>query len=199
LISILTILKSYIKITQALHLRQHANEMNNIQITPCTSKDLYTLQDIAINAYGDHYLYLWYDGGAWYLEKSFSEKVLQQELANPNAAFFLIYSNEALVGFLKLNINQPLDKYTATEALELERIYLTKAASGRGIGREVVRFIKAFAAQHHKHIIWLKAMDSSRSVNFYEQNGFRKMGTYTLDFEQMKPEYRGMYVLKLEV
>lgn len=173
--------------------------MNNIQITPCTSKDLHTLQDIAINAYGDHYLYLWYDGGAWYLEKSFSQKVLQQELANPNAAFFLIYSNEELVGFLKLHINQPLDKYTATEALELERIYLTKAASGKGIGREVMRFTKAFAAQRNKRIIWLKAMDSSRATDFYEQNGFRKTGTYTLNFGQMKPEYRGMYVLQLEL
>ena len=42
-------------------------------------------------------------------------------------------------------------------------------------------------------------MDSSRSVGFYEQNGFVKCGTYTLPFEQMKPEYRGMYVLKLEL
>ncbi|MBF9252780.1 GNAT family N-acetyltransferase [Pontibacter sp. 172403-2] len=173
--------------------------MNDIQLIPCTTQDLYTLQDIAINAYGGHYLYLWYDGGAWYLEKSFSESVLKQELADPNAAFFLIYSNEELVGFLKLNINKPIDKYTAGEALELERIYLTKAASGKGVGREVIKFTKAYAAQRNKRIIWLKAMDSSRSVDFYEQNGFRKTGTYTLDFEQMKPEYRGMYVLQLEL
>ena len=173
--------------------------MPHTRVVPCTSKDLHTLQDIAINAYGDHYLYLWYDGGAWYLEKSFSEPVLKKELADSNAAFFLIHADEELVGFLKLNINQPIDEYTATEALELERIYLTKAASGKGIGREVVRFTIAFAAQHNKRIIWLKAMDSSRSVDFYEQNGFRKTDTYTLDFEQMKPEYRGMYVLQLEL
>ena len=42
----------------------------------------------------------------------------------------------------------------------------------------------------------LKAMDSSKSVDFYEQNGFEKRGTHLLDFEAMKPEYRGMYVMQ---
>ncbi|WP_242916878.1 GNAT family N-acetyltransferase [Pontibacter liquoris] len=173
--------------------------MSHIDIRPCTGQELHTLQDIAINAYGDHYLYLWYDGGAWYLERSFSENTLKKELADPNAAFFLIYDQDQLTGFLKLNIDAPLDNYPAREALELERIYLTKAASGKGIGREVVRFTKAYARERGKRLIWLKAMDSSRSVQFYEQNGFRKCGTYTLDFEQMKPEYRGMYVLQTEL
>ncbi|WP_347158525.1 GNAT family N-acetyltransferase [Pontibacter chitinilyticus] len=173
--------------------------MNATRITPCTTGDIYTLQDIAINAYGDHYLYLWFDGGAWYLERSFSESALRKELADPNAAFFLIHHQQELVGFLKLNINQPFEAYTAEEALELERIYLTKAASGKGIGREAVNFTKAFAKERNKRVIWLKAMDSSRSVDFYEQNGFEKCGTYTLDFEQMKPEYRGMHILQLEL
>ncbi|GAB3819793.1 hypothetical protein GCM10028895_18710 [Pontibacter rugosus] len=42
-------------------------------------------------------------------------------------------------------------------------------------------------------------MDSSRSVDFYEKNGFVKCGSAQLEFEQMKPEYRGMYVLKMEL
>ncbi|GAB3539711.1 spermidine/spermine N(1)-acetyltransferase [Pontibacter brevis] len=170
-----------------------------IQITPCTPADLYTLQDIAINAYGDHYLYLWYDGGAWYIDRSFSEATIKKELEDQNAALFLIYAEEELVGFLKLNIDQALEGESEEESLELERIYLTKAASGKGIGRQVVDFTVAFARERNKRTIWLKAMDSSKSVDFYEQNGFEKCGTYRLDFEAMKPEYRGMYILKREL
>lgn len=173
--------------------------MPAIHITPCTSKDILTLQDIAIRSYNDHYLYLWFDGGAWYVDRSFKEETLREELADPNAAFYLIYADGELVGFLKLNLHKALENYTAEEALELERIYLTKAASGKGIGREVVNFTKGMARKHNKRLIWLKAMDSSRSVDFYEQNGFVKCGTYTLPFEQMKPEYRGMYVMTLEL
>ncbi len=173
--------------------------MPEVIITPCTAEDLHTLQDIAINSYGDHYLYLWYDSGMWYIDRSFSDKALKTELADTNAAFFLIYEGDELVGFLKLNIDKELEGFTAEESLELERIYLTKAASGRGIGRRVVHFTVDFAKERNKRVVWLKAMDSSRSVDFYEQNGFVKCGTYTLDFEAMKEEYRGMYVMKREL
>jgi diamine N-acetyltransferase len=173
--------------------------MPEIRITPCTLADLRTLQDIAIRSYNDHYLYLWFDGGAWYVDRSFREEALHDELTDPNAAFYMIYADEELVGFLKLNLHNAFENYPAEEALELERIYLTKAASGKGIGREAVKFTKRMASMYNKRVVWLKAMDSSRSVEFYEQNGFVKCGTYTLPFEQMKPEYRGMFVMKLEM
>ena len=173
--------------------------MPSIQIIPSTIQDLHTLQDIAINSYGDHYLYLWYDGGMWYIDKCFSDAALKKELSDPNSAFFLVYEEDELVGFVKLNINQALDNYTEQEALELERIYLLKRVSGRGIGKALVDFTKQYAREKAKKVIWLKAMDSSKSVDFYEQNGFVKCGTYTLDFEAMKEEYRGMYVMKLEL
>lgn len=173
--------------------------MSAINIKPCSISDLHALQDIAINSYGDHYLYLWHDGGMWYIDRCFSDKALKNELEDENAAFFLIYAEEELVGFLKLNIHKETEGYTAQEALELERIYLLKSASGKGIGKEAVNFTKQYAQNLGKKVIWLKAMDSSKSVDFYEQNGFAKCGTYTLDFEAMKAEYRGMYVLKMEL
>lgn len=171
--------------------------MPNINITPCTIADLHTLQDIAINSYGDHYLYLWFDGGMWYIDRCFSDAALKKDLEDANAAYFLIYAFDALVGFLKLNINKSLEGESEKDSLELERIYLTKNASGKGIGKQLIDFTVSFARERNKRLIWLKAMDSSRSVEFYEQNGFQKNGTSMLDFEQMKPEYRGMIIMKM--
>ncbi|MEJ8801606.1 GNAT family N-acetyltransferase [Pontibacter sp. H249] len=173
--------------------------MPTVKITACTTADIHILQDIAINSYGDHYLYLWHDGGMWYINRCFSDDALKKELEDENAAFFLIYAEEELVGFLKLNLHKEMDSYTAAEAMELERIYLLKSASGKGLGRMVLNFTRQYAQKLGKKVIWLKAMDSSKSVDFYEQNGFTKCGTYTLDFEAMKEEYRGMYVMKLEL
>jgi diamine N-acetyltransferase len=174
--------------------------MAAVSIVPISTSELHTLQDIALNAYGDHYLHLWLDGGAWYIEKSFSDTALKSELEDANAAFFLIYAAEELVGFLKLNIHKELEGYTSEEALELERIYLTKAASGKGIGQQVLAFTKRFARERNKQVVWLKAMDSSHdAIRFYTRNGYNKCGTYRLDFEMMKPEYRGMVILKLDL
>ncbi|MBC5772467.1 GNAT family N-acetyltransferase [Pontibacter sp. KCTC 32443] len=171
-----------------------------VSIVPITVSELHTLQDIALNAYGDHYLHLWNDGGAWYIERSFSDAALKGELEDPNAAFFLIHADDELVGFLKLNVNKELEGYTSEGALELERIYLVKSASGHGIGKQVLDFTNQFARERNKRVVWLKAMDSSHdAIRFYERNGYTQCGTYMLDFETMKPEYRGMVVLKLEL
>ena len=174
--------------------------MSAVSIVSCTISDLHLLQDIALISYGDHYLHLWNDGAAWYIERCFSDAALKGELEDSNAAFYLIYAAEELVGFLKLNINKELEGYTATEALELERIYLLKSASGRGVGRQVMEFTEKLGRERNKKVIWLKAMDSSNdAIRFYEQNGYQHCGTYTLEFETMKPEYRGMVIMKKEL
>ena len=173
--------------------------MPALTIIPCNPSDLHTLQDIAINSYGDHYLYLWYDGGMWYIDRCFSDAALKKELEDANSAFFMVQADEQLVGFLKLNIDKELEGYSAQDALELERIYLLKSATGKGIGKALLDFTKQYSRQRNKKVIWLKAMDSSPSVAFYEQHGFVKCGTSSLDFEAMKEEYRGMYTLKLNL
>lgn len=174
--------------------------MLNIRILPCSESDLYTLQDIAINAYGDHYLHLWHDGGAWYMEKCFSDATLKSELQDDTAAFFFIYADQELVGYLKLNLSKALNGFDAKDCLELERIYLVKTATAKGIGAEVLNFTKAYAEARQNKLIWLKAMDTSQNaIDFYTQHGFRHYSTHQLDFEQMKQEYRGMVIMKLEL
>ncbi|MBI2731037.1 MAG: GNAT family N-acetyltransferase, partial [Sphingobacteriales bacterium] len=145
----------------------------------------------------DHYLHLWYDNGEWYRKKSFSKEILASELTDTNNLFYLAYTENEPVGFLKLRIDAPIEITPKKNALELERIYLTKAASGKGIGRQLVEMSVAIAKKHHKEIIWLKAMDTSNGpIAFYIQMGFELCGTCHLTFEQMKEELRGMVIMK---
>lgn len=173
--------------------------MTTIAIKPCATKDLPELQDVATRAYDDHYAYLWHDGGAWYKERCFSEAALRAEMENPNSAFYLIYDHDEVAGFMKLNIDAPFENYNAQQAMELERLYLLDEALGKGIGKWAVDFAVQYGLEKNKQLVWLKAMDSSRSVEFYEQNDFVRCGTYELDFEMMKEMYRGMIVMKREI
>lgn len=173
--------------------------MTDIAITPCSAADIPALRDIAMESYMDHYAYLWHDGGAWYIDQYFSEEALRRELGDANSVFFMISYKDELVGFLKLNKNKALEGYTDAECLELERLYLVHRALGKGIGNWAVEFAVQYALESDKRIVWLKAMNSSRSVDFYEENGFVKCGTYELSFEQMKEMYRGMVVMKREI
>ena len=56
------------------------------------------------------------------------------------------------------------------------------------------------AAKLQKKTVWLKVMDSSTKViAFYTQQGFSICGTHLLTMEQMKAEYRGMFVMKKDL
>src|SRR3954466_2459891 len=168
--------------------------MNDLfQILPIM--DANAVSDIAIRAYRDYYLYLWNDDGSWYINRSFKPEVIAEEMQDPNAAYYMLALNEDPIGFIKLNIDQPLIKYEHLNCIELERIYLLKSASGHGFGRRAMEFCFAFGQERNKDLIWLKSMDSSDALHFYKRLGFEECGTFTLDFELMKHEYGGMKVL----
>lgn len=159
--------------------------------------DAALLSVVALNAYCDHYLHLWFDNGEWYKKRCFTKEVLQVELDDPNNLFYIAYEDDEPAGFLKLRINAVLETDSSKNGLELERIYLTKAASRKGIGKQLMELSLSIAKQYQKEIIWLKAMDSSvGSIAFYRQMGFEICGVTRLSFEQMKEEYRGMVIMK---
>lgn len=167
------------------------------QIKQLSASDAVLLSKIAVKAYDDHYLHLWFDNGEWYKNKSFTTEALAQQLSNSNSLFYLAFDNNIEAGFLKLNIHEALHPYDADECIELERIYLAANTTGKGIGSLLMKHTFETAKQFNKKIIWLKVMDSSTGpVSFYQKMGFEICGTTKLTYELMKPELRGMYIMK---
>ena len=54
-------------------------------------------------SYLEHYTYSWYDNGAGYMQASFNTGKLNDEMANPNSAFFLLHNGRKFAGLIKLN------------------------------------------------------------------------------------------------
>ncbi len=184
---------------------------NGIRIFKLSVEDAEWLSLIAKKAYFDNYTHLWHDDGAWYAERCFNAEQLRTELSDDNALFYGVKDGTDPLGFLKININYPLSKTTCqskdlslltfeTEeipnALELERIYLTKKGQGKRIGQRLVQLTVDAARSRGIDMVWLKAMTLSPAVSFYEKMGFKICGTMRLDFEQMKIEMRDMVAMK---
>ncbi len=166
--------------------------------------DAPALSDIALRAYRDHYLDYWYDRGEWYMQHSFAPTQLATELADPNVRYFTVRFHNEPVGFLKVNThkavpNSTLPTHSEQNSLELERIYLVKAATGHGVGQAAMQFVETMARVQGKQTLWLKSMDSSLALGFYKRMGFQEHGTHRLTFPQMKEELRGMVILSKEV
>jgi diamine N-acetyltransferase len=178
--------------------------MPTVHFIPLQVADAEALSAVALCAYRDHYLDYWYDQGEWYMQHSFSVSQLSMELADSNARCFMIEWANKSVGFLKINLDKPLsgntpaDEPTSTD-MELERIYLTKDTTGHGVGQAAMLFVEKLAQERSKKTLWLKAMDSSAAVGFYERMGFAVYGTHQLSFPQMKESLRGMVIMRKRV
>lgn len=170
--------------------------MEEVDFKRISVNDVQLLSEVAVQAYKDHYLDLWYDNGRWYIEKYFSIEKLMKELNEENSQFYIAYLNKSPAGFLKVNVNAPIDSFEEKKALELERIYLTKWATQKGIGTKLLDLTIQIAKANLKNVVWLKAMDSStEDIKFYTRNGFVIKGSHLLKHPLMKEELRGMYIM----
>lgn len=167
--------------------------------------DAQLLTTLAREIYKEHYLHLWHPGGAdWYMnEYAYALEKIQQELLDNNVEYFLAFENNIPAGYMKLLLNSALPGYEANEALEVERIYLLKSMTGKGTGRQLMQMVMKKASALKKHIVFVKAMDSSTdAIEFYQKLGCSICGTMQLPmpvFSLMKEAYRGMVILKMEL
>jgi diamine N-acetyltransferase len=181
---------------------------SNLNIEKITHADVARLSQLAKRCYTPHYAHLWYDGGKWYTETMYAAEQLAAEIADPNVVYFIASDGQNDLGYMKLKFDYPLSigqgfsvgngtgsQIDALNALYLDRIYLTENAVGQGIGTKLVEMSIEIAKKHGRAAIWLAAMDTSRAVLMYEKLGFTTCGTWQLEFEKMRPEYRGMLLM----
>lgn len=170
-----------------------------IEYKVCTKEEIPDLIKVATQSYIEHYTHLWHDEGENYMKNSFSHEQFLKEISNPDALFFLVIVENKPVGFVKLNTDKAIDAYTSNEALELERIYFLKDASGKGLGKATLSMIIKFAKDRQKKIIWLKAMKGGSAHGFYQKQGFLLNSETILTYPLIKEEHREMVTLIKEV
>jgi GNAT superfamily N-acetyltransferase len=160
--------------------------------------DLQELRDIGIKSYVPHYAHMWKpDGLEWYLDRCFSDEFLKNELVDPNVEYYIISSAGQNIGILKLVLQKPMPDSDIENALYLEKIYFIKEWTGKGVGRELMNFTIERAREIKSDCVWLVAMDTAeKPVQAYERAGFKIHTHQLLDFELLKGEFIGTFVMK---
>ncbi len=160
--------------------------------------DLQELRDIGIKSYVPHYAQMWKaDGLEWYLNRCFGDEFLMNELVDANVEYYIISFAEQNIGILKLVLQKPLPDSDVENALYLEKLYFIKEWTGKGIGRELMNFVFERAKEINCDCVWLVAMDTAdKPIQAYENAGFTIHSHKLLDFELMKDEFKGTFVMK---
>lgn len=179
--------------------------MSAIQIVSVDCNQAQLLSDLAKRIYIPHYPYLWEEGGIdWYIQEyAYPVEKIAQELKDTNNQHFIVYLDQMPVGYLKLNIHTNTKNFDPAATLELERIYIDINCIQKGVGSQMMDFVKDLAISMGKKQIVLKAMDSAdKAIQFYRKHGFEIQSKFRLPdeiFILIKPEFRGMLVLSCQL
>ena len=152
----------------------------SILMKKCTVEDLDILRRLSIETFYQTFAHLNTDEDmAEYLENAFNESKLRSQLSNENSAFYFLYADKRLTGYLKLNEAPSQTDINDSESLEIERIYVSKEFQGTGLGRCLMEHAINIAIERRKKYVWLGVWEKNeKAIRFYERNGFNKIGTH---------------------
>lgn len=168
---------------------------------PLGLTDWNLIQKIGRATYEPYYPHIWKPGGLdWYMEYCFGREQLQEELQDPNIQYWLAEEESgAPVGFLKIVLQKPSPDFSpqhppVENALYLEKIYLMPDFFGKGAGQYLIQFVKDIALQWGRQLVWLQVMEHG-PIQAYARAGFKMVGAVRWEFEFLKEEERGGWVM----
>lgn len=128
-----------------------------------TWKDVNTPEDMAI-----------------YLAEAFNDETIFSDLASNNNTFLLAYSDEKVLGFVKLRKDRIYDEFKGEPAIEMERIYVYHNYHGQKVGKLLMDFSIDIAQKQKFKWLWLGVNEfNHKALNFYKSYGFEIFGKKT--------------------
>ena len=126
---------------------------------------------------------------------NFGEALQRAELEAPEAAVYACTeASGAWLGFIALAPDPAPACVAASRPLHLQRIYVTRAAHGRGIGRQLVAAAVAHARAAGADALWLKVWEENHGAHrFYERTGWTHVGTAPFRFGDHWEDDRVMF------
>lgn len=148
--------------------------MDTIEIRKATGSDLETIQKISIQTFIETFAAVnTTENIADYIKNSLNTEQLTAELNNANSQFYIAYSNDEVVGYLKINFGDAQTESINENALEVQRIYVLQNFHGKNIGQLLLDEVKKIAKNTDVDSVWLGVWEENhRALRFYTKNGF---------------------------
>src|SRR3982751_5023267 len=123
--------------------------IENITIREANANDVELLRKLSIVTFSETFAAFnkWEDMQI-YIEKYFSHENLCDELERKENIFFLAFCNSEPAGYFKLRtLQEHLHALENNNAIELERIYVSKKLQGTGLGYKLMQYALEYSRQ----------------------------------------------------
>ncbi|NLI90939.1 MAG: GNAT family N-acetyltransferase [Peptococcaceae bacterium] len=150
-------------------------------IRKCVMDDLSVLREFSRQTFDDTFRRLnTPENMKAYLEQAFDISKLSEQLSNNHSAFYFLFMNEELSGYLKVNEHEAQTDIYDPQSLEIERIYVRKDLHGKGLGSRLMDKALKIAQIKGKSYIWLGVWEKNqKAIEFYKNNGFYAIGKHS--------------------
>ena len=152
----------------------------NCFLRQCTTSDFDVLRELSIRTYYETFAHLnTKEDMDAYLNDAFNVERFSKELTDPNCAFYFLYCDEQITGYLKLNEAPSQTDINDFSSLEIERIYVVSEFQGEGLGKYLMEQAISIAVERKKEYAWLGVWEKNeKAIRFYKKNGFYEIGTH---------------------
>ena len=117
-----------------------------------------------------------------FISKTYTKEKIEKELENSNKIYHLIYYNNKIAGFSKIELNTPNSNIKSKNITKLDRFYLLKEFYGKNLGAKLFDFNIQLCKKQQQEGIWLAVwIENQRALKFYKKNRFKIVGKY--DFQ----------------
>ena len=170
----------------------------NCFLKQCTISDFDVLRELSIRTYYETFAHLnTPEDMAAYLEDAFNVDRFTREMNDSNSAFYFLYCDERIAGYLKLNEAPSQTDINDPSSLEIERIYVGSEFQGNGFGKYLMEQAIAIATERQKKYAWLGVWEKNeKAIRFYKKNGFYEIGTHTF---VMGEDVQNDYVMRKDL
>ena len=164
----------------------------DISLRQCRMADIDELRTLSIQTYYETFAaFNTPENMEEYLNRAVDREKLRRELSDKNSMFFFLLSDEKPAGYLKVNEAPSQTDVNDPASLEIERIYVSGAFQGEGLGRYLMEQAIRMAVERKKKYVWLGVWEKNeKAIRFYKRNGFCQIGTHSFDMgEDVQTDY----------
>jgi len=124
-----------------------------------------------------------------YIQSAISIPILEAELTDRRSTFFVFETDDRIpIGYAKLRRHSPPRRMPepyrrASNAIEIQRIYLLQDQIGQGRGRRLMEHCLNWAREQGYKAVWLGVWErNERALTFYKKMGFEPFGFHYFQF-----------------
>lgn len=153
--------------------------ISEVRLVAASGADVDALSEagarLFVQAYGS---YSPADDLAAHVREYFGRDSVAAELQKPDVGYTMARDGDAIAGFVKTRRGAAPDTIPASNAIEVQQLYVEAAWHRKGVGRALMDNAVAVARERGCAGLWLSVWQRADwAIAFYEAYGFRRAGT----------------------